>query len=297
MVQTQAKRQAIFSTRSFRWNLPGRVRLGKVIQASLSYNRRTNESKGVKEGDPDYRPDRIRRLARTVGFDNHVSLRNLVAGSIAKPNDEILRAIAPYCYRVARFEIEKGEVVGVVLDYTSTYEDSWEQLAVIGESGEAFDHEIVSPASLSIEMIADLLRQLKDLHKFIPVLEELVESHGKKRQRFWQGQLMALADEGSIALIQDSFRSAIATNGIETPNVLHLDSPELPAISYLFKLVPESVVAIYNGDRLPSVDEIQALVDSGYFLNQDGETYTIRELIDIIDPESSHRTLKNGRLA
>lgn len=287
---------SVYSTRKFRWTLAGRVRLGKIIQASLDYNRRLNDSKGIREGDPDWRPDRIRRLARLTGLANHVSLRNLVAGAIASQNDEILRAIAPYCYRLVRFEIERNEIVGIVLDYTKTYGENWEELAAIGEIGETFDHEVISPANLSVEMAKDLLETLRDLHKFIPVLEELTLRDRKVRQRFKQGEIM---EDASAREISRSFRAAVETQGLSAPSVLTIDSPETVTISNLFQLEPASVVAIYNGDRLPSVYEIEALVDSGYLLKPepDGELYTIQELLNLIDPRSTpnHRSqAKNG---
>lgn len=288
MVQATPSRSIpSFSAHHFRWNRAGRFRLGKVIQASIEHNRRLNAARGLRRGEPGWRPDTIRGLSQQCSLQNHVSLGNIIRGttqSLRKEGEEILRAIAPYIYRLVRFEIERGELSRVVLDYTETYADRWKDLARIGEEGEKYDYEITIPANLSVDDAAQILETIQRLYKFVPTLEALVASGNGKTNPSSIRQCRIMSEQEGISEVSRSFRAAAIGLGLSNlPERLEEEDEDAIVISRLLKMEVEGVVALYNGDRLPSVDEVEEVL-SGLLCHESGDLYTLRELLDIIDP-------------
>lgn len=297
MQATPLSLSSSFSAHHFRWNRAGRFRLGKVIQASIEHNRRLNGARALRRGETGWRPDTIRGLSQQVALQNHVSLGNIVRGTtqgLRKEGEEIIRAIAPYIYRLVRFEIERGDLSKVVLNYTETYADDWRELARVGEEGERYDYEVVTPLNLSVDDAVQILESIQSLCKFVPTLEALVLSNTStgKAANFRQGRIMS-KQEG-IEEVSRAFKAAVVGLGLEgLPETLEREDENVIVLSRLLKMEPEGVVALYNGERLPSVYEVEDVLNE-LLCHESGEAYTLKELLDIIDPLFADQP-KNGR--
>lgn len=79
------------------WTLSGQQRIAWAIRATLQWNKRNKVE-----------PASLRQLSRRIGDPTHSTLGSYYRAVVTSPGDngiQLLRAIAPYIYRVKRFEV------------------------------------------------------------------------------------------------------------------------------------------------------------------------------------------------